>query len=148
MSAAGVPQTCAAHAGVAAGPPAQPSTRRRSASKPVACAAMNGSSINPSVTSTCSTASISALSVPGRTGSHCVPSCFAVSVRRGSMTTTGTPRLFAWRSRARHSQPMMQSIGFRPHRTIISECCSVAGSTPGLSRPSTTGCTYLAAAEL
>ena len=148
MSAAGVPQTCSAHAGVVAGPPARPSTRRRSASKPLACAAMNGSSVRPSSTSTCSTASISALSVPGRTGSHCVPSCFAVSVRRGSMTMTGTPRCFAWRSRARHSQPMMQSIMFAPHSTISSECCRVAGSTPGASLPSITGCTYSAAAEL
>ena len=98
--------------------------------------------------STCRTASIRALSVPGRTGSHSVPSCFAVSVRRGSITTTGTPRRFAWRTRARHSQPMMQSTMLAPHRTIIPECCSVAGSTPALFVPSTTGSTYDVAAEL
>jgi hypothetical protein len=109
---------------------------------------MKGSSVRPSSISTCNTAIMRALSVPGRTGSHRVPSCFAVSVRRGSMTMTGAPRFFAWRSRARHSQPMMQSIMFAPHSTMSSEYCRVAGSTPGLSRPSITGCTYRAAAEL
>ena len=91
---------------------------------------------------------MSALSVPGSTGSHSVPSCRAVVVRRGSITTTGTPRLFASRTRARHSHPMMQSTRLAPQSTIIAEWRRVAGSTPAYWVPRTTGCVYEEAAEL
>ena len=91
---------------------------------------------------------MSALSVPGSTGSHSVPSWRTVAVRRGSTTTTGTPRRLASRTRSRHSQPMMQSTRFAPQRTIMAECRSVAGSTPAYFVPSTTGSVYRAAAEL
>ena len=108
----------------------EPARRRRRARAPGAAAPRTRSRARrrtprrrrPSVMSTCSSASMRALSVPGSTGSHSVPSCFAVSVRRGSMTTTGTPRRFASRTRARHSQPMMQSTRLAPQRTIIAEC--------------------------
>jgi hypothetical protein len=132
----------------AASPASGPSTRRRKAPQPFACVATNSSSTAPWATNSCSSASISALSVPGRSGSHSLPRCFAVSVRRGSTTTTGTPRRLASRTRARHSQPMMQSARLAPHSTIIPEWRRVAGSIPACWVPSTTGCVYLAAAEL
>ena len=122
MRAAGTPHTPAAHSGVAgvprggpaAGPAApvarRPRRRRRRRARARGGAARRSPSRarrrrarrrRPRLMSSCSSASMRALSVPGSTGSHSVPSSLAVVVRRGSMTTTGTPR----RLRLAHSRP-------------------------------------------
>ena len=77
-----------------------------------------------------------------------MPSLRTVSVRRGSTTTTGTPRRFASRTRARHSQPMMQSSRFAPQSTIIPACGAVEASMPVSWVPSTARSAKRIVAEL
>ena len=80
------------HARDLRGPGRRPRRGRcsRKASKPWTCRPTNGSSTHPRANSTCATASAMAPSVPGR-GCRSSAARSAVSVRRGSMTTSCPP---------------------------------------------------------
>ena len=90
-------------------------TAVRTASSP---STYDGGVVRPSSKSTCSIASSTKASVPGRT-KWCSCAAWAVSVRRGSTTTIRPPRALSSRSRAGKSGTVirlpLEAIGFAPN---------------------------------
>ena len=109
ISSAATPDAAAARSGV------HGATARRTASTPSTYD--GGVLASPSSNSTCSIASSTAASVPGRT-KWCSSATLAVSVRRGSSTTIRPPRARRSRSRCGKSGTVisepLEAIGFAP----------------------------------
>ena len=113
MSSAATPHTAAATAGLT------PRTCARSASKPSVWAAIQAWSTSPSRSSTCSMASNSQTSVPGRMA-RCRSAIAAVSVRRGSTTMIFIPGRRALASSMRRKATGCAHAGLAPAIRIVS----------------------------